>query len=66
MKPLYTPYYRILIDKNIEWYYLNNFLPYQKYTYDPFIKSYIQKKKIINYNDKSITNFIKYLINIIL
>lgn len=66
MKPLYSPYYRILIDKNIEWYEINNNIPYDKYLFDPFIKSYITKKRIINYDDKSISKFFKYLINSLL
>lgn len=65
MKPLYTTYYNVLIDKNIKWYEINNYIPYEKYLFDPFIKSFVEKKRIINYDNKNITNFFRYLIDIL-
>ena len=64
-KPLLTPLYSNLVDKNINWYKLPNKIPSDIYTFDPLIKSYIIKRKIIDYDNKSITNFFKYLIKIL-
>ena len=64
-KPLFTPLYSNLIDKNIQWYNLPKKIPSEIYRFDPLIKSYVLKKKIINYDNKSIINYFKYLFNIL-
>jgi len=64
-KPLFTPLYSNLVDKNIEGYNLPNKIPSEIYRFSPLINSYILKKKIINYDDKSIKNYFKYLFNIL-
>jgi hypothetical protein len=64
-KPLFTPLYSNLVDKNIKAYKLPEKLPSEIYRFSPLINSYILKKKIINYDDKSIKNYFKYLLNIL-
>ncbi len=62
-KPLYSPYHSNLVSKNIEWYKLPYIIPSHIYRFQPLIKSYILKEKIINNEWKNISWFIKYLIN---
>jgi len=64
-KPLFTPLYSNLVDKNIQGYKLPSKIPSEIYRFSPLINSYILKKKIINYDDKSIKNYFKYLFNIL-
>jgi hypothetical protein len=64
-KPLFTPLYSNLVDKNIKSYNLPWKIPSEIYRFSPLIHSYILKKKIINYDDKSIKNYFKYLFNIL-
>ena len=65
-KPLFTPLYSNLVDKNIQWYSLPQKLPSEIYRFDPLINSYILRKKIINHDNKSIKNYFKYLIDILI
>ena len=62
-KPLYSPYYSNLVLKNIEWYELNEIIPNDSYRFNPLVKSYILKEKIINNDWKNIFWFIEYIIN---
>lgn len=63
IKPLYSKYNKILIDKNIHWYKISEYIPSKKYLFDPFLNSFIQKKRNINYENKNLNNFIKYIIS---
>ncbi len=64
-KPLFTPLYSNLVDKNIKWYNLPKKIPSDIYRFNPLINSYILKKKIINYKNKSIINYFKYIFKIL-
>jgi len=62
-KPIYSPYYSNIVLKNIQWYELPTIIPSEIYRFDPLVKSYILKEKIINNEWKNIFWFIKYLLN---
>jgi len=60
-KPLYSPYYSNLVIKNIEWYELPEIIPYNFYRFNPLVKSYTLKERIINKDSKWIIQFFSYL-----
>ena len=64
-KTLYTPLYSNLVDKTVQGYELTNYLPSTKYRFEPLVTSYVLKKNIVNYDNKSISDYFKYLIKIL-
>lgn len=63
LKTLYSPILKVLVDRNIENYKLNEYIPDNIYRYDPLLKSYLLKSKLINLENKWILDFMKYIFN---
>ncbi len=61
LKTLYTPKLKILIDKNIKNFNINETVPENIYRYDSIISSYLIKKKIIDFNDKWVSDFVRFI-----
>jgi len=62
MKPLYTPLYSNLVDKSIDSYYISSLISSDIYRFDPLIKSYVLKERVLNDSWKWSIWFFKYLI----
>ncbi len=63
IKTLYSPNLKLLIDQNIKNYKLDWYLPENIYRFDSLEKSYISKKKIINFKTKWILDFFSFIFN---
>lgn len=61
-KTLYTPKINLLIDKNINNINFPNHIPENSLRIDILDKAYINEKRIINFENKTIINFFKFII----
>ncbi len=61
IKVLYTPNIQLLVDKNIKNFSLPNFLPDSRHRYFPLLQSYLNEKRIIQSEEKTLWGFLKYL-----
>jgi hypothetical protein len=62
LKTLYTPKIDILIDKNIKNTSLQEYIPNKSLRSEIFNNMYILDKKIINFENKSLKNFLIFII----
>jgi RAB protein geranylgeranyltransferase component A len=62
LKTLYTPKTSILIDKNIKNTQLKEYIPNKSIRSEILSNMYILDKKIINFENKSLKNFLSFLI----
>lgn len=65
IKTLYTPKINLLVDKNLNINKVYNYLPNESLRSYIVNSSYIKEQKIINYENKSIFWFIKYMLKIV-
>ena len=65
-KTLFTPVLNNLVDKNIKWYTLNKKIPESFYRFDWLDKSYVNKEKKFNKDNKTILEYIKFLFQTLL
>ena len=63
IKILYSPKIHLLVDKNLEWFNLDTFIPDDIHRFDPLIKTYLTKKKIIMTESKGFIDFWKFVFN---
>ncbi len=61
LKVLYTPKIRLLVDRNLEWFSLEEILPDEIHRFDPLKKTYLTKKKIISGENKWFKDFWKFV-----
>jgi hypothetical protein len=62
LKTLYTPKINLLIDKNINNIDFPNYIPDNSLRIDILDKAYINEKRIIDFDNKTITNFFRFII----
>lgn len=62
IKTLYTPKLSLLVDKNMNGQWLPSYLPNKSLTSEILNNTYIREKKIINFENKWILNFIGFLL----
>lgn len=62
MKTLYRPTTNFLVDQNLKGFSFNKNLPDEIYRFSPLIHTYISKKKIIDFEEKSFIWFWKFLL----
>ena len=65
VKTFYTPILNQLVDKNIKNYKLPEFIPEKSLRGKALAKSYTSERKIINFENKEILGFFKFLLGII-
>ena len=61
VKTFYTPKTRLLIDKNLQWFDLGDFLPDEVHRFAPLLQTYIAKKKILSTQEKGFFEFWKFV-----
>lgn len=61
LKTFYSPYSRFFVDKNIKDILNIDIIPYTYQTYEITKNWYIKEDLVINYTDKNIDNFIKWI-----
>lgn len=66
VKPLYSPFYPISIDKNLKGIGDTEHLPYVSHLFDVIKNGYIKESRTINSKNKSIFGFIQWVFQFVL